>query len=137
MGSINPVLVLNSAIEKRGEALAKMYAGSITLGVGQFCTNPGLLIGLNGEKLDSFINKLSTALKDIAPSSMLTKGIADAYSNGLKESLAQKGVKFESAAEEEVSGSKANPTIASTSGENFISNPKLTSRSFWSLFINY
>ena len=62
MGSINPVVMLPNALKNRSESLAKTYASSITLGTGQFCTNPGLIIGIKGNDLTNFI---STLAKDI------------------------------------------------------------------------
>jgi len=56
MGSINPVVLLPKAIQNRGVALAKTYAGSITLGSGQFCTNPGLILGIKSDSLTDFIS---------------------------------------------------------------------------------
>src|SRR5690606_19920256 len=65
MGSINPVVMLPKALKHRGEALAKTYAGSITLGTGQFCTNPGLLLGIKGQALTQFIQNLSDEIVKI------------------------------------------------------------------------
>ncbi len=85
MGSINPVILLNDALEKRCESIAQAYTGSINLGVGQFCTNPGLLIGIEGNGLSNFIKYLADAINKLEPASMLTKGIAQAYLSNLKE----------------------------------------------------
>jgi len=52
MGSINPVIITPNAISKRGEALATTYAGSITMGTGQFCTNPGLILTIAGNETE-------------------------------------------------------------------------------------
>ena len=57
MGSVNPVVLLPGALKERGESLARQYAGSVTLGTGQFCTNPGLLIGVKGQELENFIKR--------------------------------------------------------------------------------
>ena len=63
MGSINPVFLLPEKLNAAAADIAKNYAGSITLGVGQFCTNPGLIIGIKGEGLDKFITALSDEIK--------------------------------------------------------------------------
>lgn len=125
MGSINPVLLLNNALEKRSGSIAKTYAGSINLGVGQFCTNPGLLIGVEGEGLNNFIKHLAEAINKLEPASMLTKGIAQAYSNNLKNALEQKDVTLEASVDKNINDTQSKPSIASTSGENFLNNPKL------------
>ena len=79
MGSINPVVLLPNALTKQADALAKTYAKSITLGTGQFCTNPGLILGIKGDTLDRFITKLSEEILLIEPSCMLHPNIIGAY----------------------------------------------------------
>lgn len=84
MGSINPVFVLDSALEGGIEAFATGYAGSLALGVGQFCTNPGLLVGLVGEHFDEALARIA-ALVDASPAgTMLTEGIARNYERCLE-----------------------------------------------------
>ena len=81
MGSVNPVFLLpeklstGSGGKSSAADIAKMYAGSITLGVGQFCTNPGLIIGIESEGLQTFIHDLGKAIQQIAPGPMLHPGI--------------------------------------------------------------
>lgn len=124
MGSVNPVILLNNKLEKDFDQIGKMYAGSITLGVGQFCTNPGLLIGIKGEALNNFINSLADEIKNISPAVMLTNGIGENYISGLKEILEQKGVALESVSgNEDVIETK--PVVASVPAKEFILNPKL------------
>src|SRR5207245_1351205 len=65
MGSINPVFLLPEKLKQSAHEVAKMYAGSITMGVGQFCTNPGIIIGLESEGLQTFINALGEEIKKI------------------------------------------------------------------------
>jgi NADP-dependent aldehyde dehydrogenase len=74
MGSTNPVLLLPDALSLNAETIATQYAGSITLGVGQFCTNPGILIGVSSEGLEKFKDALANAIVKIAASKMLHKG---------------------------------------------------------------
>ena len=57
MGSVNPVFLLPGKLSASANEIATMYAGSITLGVGQFCTNPGLIIGIESEALKTFIHE--------------------------------------------------------------------------------
>ena len=84
MSSINPVYLLPGALAARAEALGKAFVGSLTLGAGQFCTNPGLVVALAGPGLDAFVASASSALADYAPSPMLTPGIHRAYEEGRK-----------------------------------------------------
>ena len=82
MSSVNPVYLLPGALAARAEALGKGFVGSLTLGAGQFCTNPGLVIGLAGPDLDRFVAAAAAALADYVPAPMLTPGIHQAYEHG-------------------------------------------------------
>ncbi len=79
MSSINPVLLLPDALATKAEQLGRDFVASLTLGVGQFCTNPGLIVALEDPALDRFIASAGTALRDITPSAMLTPGIHQAF----------------------------------------------------------
>jgi NADP-dependent aldehyde dehydrogenase len=92
MGSLNPVFVLPGALEERGEAIAEGLLGSVTLGVGQFCTNPGLVLGVEGEPLTRFVNKTSELFVGAAPETMLNAGICDAYNAGVQTLSSTEGV---------------------------------------------
>ncbi len=82
LGSVNPMFVLPAALSARGEAIAKGWAGSLTLGAGQFCTNPGIAVLIDGPEADSFVQAAKTAVGAIGPQTMLTDGIAEAYRAG-------------------------------------------------------
>ncbi|HMN45982.1 MAG TPA: aldehyde dehydrogenase (NADP(+)) [Povalibacter sp.] len=85
MSSINPVVLLPDALATRAEALGKEFVGSLTLGAGQFCTNPGLVLALEGPALDRFVASASAALQGSAPQVMLTSGIHSAYVKGVDQ----------------------------------------------------
>jgi NADP-dependent aldehyde dehydrogenase len=80
MGSVNPVILLEDIIATQKEAIATQYAGSITLGVGQFCTNPGILIGVQSKALNEFAHHLANVMKAYTPASMLHAGIQSSLS---------------------------------------------------------
>jgi alpha-ketoglutaric semialdehyde dehydrogenase len=82
MSSINPVVVLPGALEGDVAALAQAYVGSLTLGSGQFCTNPGLLFLPSGERGDAFLRVAGEAVAAASGQTMLTPGIAEAYRSG-------------------------------------------------------
>ena len=82
MSSINPVVLLPHALAARGAALGTAFVGSLTMGAGQFCTNPGLLLAIEGEGLNAFVEAARTALTDAPAATMLTQGIHAAYSRG-------------------------------------------------------
>lgn len=92
MSSINPVILLPHALKTRGAALGSAFVGSLTMGAGQFCTNPGLVLVLEGDGLDDFISAASKAASDAKPQTMLTKGIAEAYAKGVEALLTMAGV---------------------------------------------
>ena len=83
MSSINPVILLPAALAARAERIAEGFIASLTLGAGQFCTNPGVVLGLAGSDLDRFTGAVARALAGVAPATMLTPGIAAAYTEGL------------------------------------------------------
>ncbi|MCW8848543.1 MAG: aldehyde dehydrogenase (NADP(+)) [Melioribacteraceae bacterium] len=123
MGSTNPVFILPKKIILEAESIATGLAGSITMGVGQFCTNPGLVIAIESEGLEMFINSLSSKIKESAPGKMLNKGIEQNYNSKRNEMLKAKGIRLEGNAED-IDG-MGNPTVVSVSAEDFISNPDL------------
>lgn len=84
MSSVNPVILMPGALAARGEAIAAAFVASLTLGAGQFCTNPGLILALAGPDLDRFVEAAASAARAAPPQVMLTPGIRAAYADGLK-----------------------------------------------------
>jgi alpha-ketoglutaric semialdehyde dehydrogenase len=125
MSSINPVFLFPEKLKQSAAEVAKMYASSITLGVGQFCTNPGLIIGLESDELHNFINLLGKKIKEIAPGEMLHTGIFKNYVERRANALSQADVEMVAVSETEPQLNQAAPTIASASGEAFLNNPIL------------
>ncbi len=82
LGSVNPMFILPQALAARGKEIAAGWAGSLTMGAGQFCTNPGIAVVAKGAEGDAFVAAAADALKDVAPQTMLTDGIANAYRSG-------------------------------------------------------
>nr|WP_321232304.1 aldehyde dehydrogenase (NADP(+)) [uncultured Psychroserpens sp.] len=125
MGSINPVVILPDAIKNRGEALAKTYASSITLGTGQFCTNPGLLLGIESDALTHFIKTLSEDILKIEPSCMLHPNIVGAYESNKARALAQPDLVISVDYNSEVQANYAKQVITTVKGTTFLENPTL------------
>ena len=125
MGSINPVVILPSALENDSDAWATKYASSITMGAGQFCTNPGLVLGIKGEKLNGFINKLSEEILKLEPTCMLHPNIHAKYQEGKKELSGQNGVTVTANYEKDTNENTAQPSILKVSGADFLANTKL------------
>lgn len=85
MGSVNPVFALPEALKARGEEIAKGLIGSVTLGVGQFCTKPGLAFGVASPEWSSFCDAVAAQAQAVPPGVMLHAGIAEAFARGCRE----------------------------------------------------
>ncbi len=125
MGSVNPVVILPEALKNRGESIAKTYAGSITLGTGQFCTNPGLLLGIKGDSLSNFIQNISNEIVKIEPSCMLHPNIIGAYENNKQKALSQPELTVVADFEADVKTNYARQTVTTVAGHTFLNNPTL------------
>lgn len=82
LGSINPAVALPAALAARSAELAQGLAGSITLGCGQFCTSPGVIVVPTGDAGDAFVGQLVAALKAAPTHAMLTPGMRDGFESG-------------------------------------------------------
>jgi len=125
MGSTNPVLLLPEALKNGAEKIGKDYASSINLGVGQFCTNPGLLLGIEGEDLDRFTESIKEGIAQAKPFTMLHKGIKTNYDKLRNETIADGSVRLESESilEADHHKSEARPTVVSVLATHFLQNP--------------
>ena len=93
MSSINPVVVLPGAVGANAEALGAAFVASLTLGAGQFCTNPGLVLAIDSPELDRFVAAAAGALGGVGPATMLTASIAEAYVHGVAALDAHSGAR--------------------------------------------
>ena len=84
MSSINPVLLLPAALKARGSAIAPDFVAALTQGAGQFCTNPGLILAIDGPELDAFLTATAEVIAKAPAGQMLTPGICQAYAGGVK-----------------------------------------------------
>jgi len=124
MGSINPVIITEDALKNRGSQIAETYAGSITQGVGQFCTNPGLIITIAGDDSQAFVNDLAHNLSKVEEGCMLHPRIKAGYSSGEVAMAKVPEVTFVMS----TNSSKENhaaPTLAVVKGVDFIKNAQL------------
>ena len=92
MGSTNPVFILPGALKERKDAIAEDLAGSVTLGTGQFCTNPGLVFHEDSDDADSFKLSLTENMKNISAGVMLNEGIKNNYQSGVSKLSGIKGI---------------------------------------------
>lgn len=125
MGSINPVVILPDALRNRHQELAQTYAGSITLGTGQFCTNPGLILGLKSKELDVFIEYLGKEILAKEPAVMLHPNIVGAYNGNKSKALEQSEVAVVADYSDEVQTNFARQAIVTVEGKTFLKNPTL------------
>jgi len=131
LGSINPVLALPAALQARGDELAATLAGSIALGCGQFCTNPGVIVLIDGEGAraanDAFVHALRTALSTQTPHAMLTAGMRRAFEHGVSQ-WREAGAEF--LVSPTTGGQAPGPVLAQVAAAQFIDNPALREEVF-------
>ncbi|MEO6671497.1 MAG: aldehyde dehydrogenase (NADP(+)) [Ferruginibacter sp.] len=154
MSSVNPVFLLPEELNESAKEIAMMLAASISLGVGQFCTSPGTIIGINSEGLEIFIKTLSEEIKNIPAAAMLNSGIYKNYVERREKALMQKGVQkmtdplsgFATADRDITTADRDRtttdrdrttfrdllvaPSITSTTAKDFIANPQLQQEVF-------
>ena len=129
MSSINPVVLLPGALAIRGEAIGTAFAGAVTLGSGQFCTNPGLLLAIDGPDLDGFLAGTRAAFAGVAGGTMLTADIHNAYRQGVDALAANRRVA--SAAEGLPSDALVSqPHLFETSAAHFLADHSLSDEVF-------
>ncbi|MCL4068096.1 aldehyde dehydrogenase (NADP(+)) [Pseudomonas sp. GX19020] len=128
LGSVNPMFVLPEAAKARAEALGAGWAGSLTMGAGQFCTNPGIAVVVNGPDADRFIAATKEGLAKVGAQPMLTEGIAKAYRDGQHRFQTRNTVKpvHETVSE----GRVANPNLYETTGDQFLEDHALSEEVF-------
>ncbi|MFC3174003.1 aldehyde dehydrogenase (NADP(+)) [Novosphingobium bradum] len=129
MSSINPVLLLPGALAERAPEIARAFVASVTLGAGQFCTNPGLLVAVEGEGLDAFVEGAALAMASAEPQVMLTAGIARAYGEGV-DRLGAAGEVTLAGRGRAASGNQGQAALFSVSAKAFLANPALQEEVF-------
>lgn len=129
MSSVNPTFILPSAIKERGDAIVAGLHASVTGGVGQFCTKPGLVFLPSGESGDGFVDKFDRMIEDTAPAPLLTGGISAAYgvaSQKRKDEVT--GFTFNSRAD--LNGFEVNPSAFEVSAVEYLNTPELNEEIF-------
>ncbi len=126
MGSVNPIVILPQYLKDNAESLAKTIAASVTLGAGQFCTNPGLVFVTESDGLEEFLTAYQKEISKVPPTTMLTAGICNAFYKLKKEAQQQPNV-TELAVSKVPSSlhNQSEATILRVAGSDFIQNPRL------------
>jgi NADP-dependent aldehyde dehydrogenase len=131
MGSVNPVFILPGALSERAETIADGLKTSVLLGTGQFCTCPGLAIGIGSEHFSRFSNELKRLITSATPGPMLHAGILHAYEAGLARLAAIAGVEAaQSISPADESRMEARPSVFFTSPDTFTRHRALSEEVF-------
>jgi NADP-dependent aldehyde dehydrogenase len=130
MSSINPVVLLPEMLELKTADIATLFAGSITLGVGQFCTNPGLIFIIKSKVSDAFVESLITALSNIPAATMLNQTICSSYYSDRSKKMHTKGVKTLLSGEDQSKDFKGIASLLLVAAAEFIQQPSFQEEVF-------
>jgi NADP-dependent aldehyde dehydrogenase len=130
MGSVNPVFILPGALQERGEAIAEGLKGSVTLGNGQFCTKPGVVMAFEDPALDKFTQKLKGLMAQQPPGTMLHPGILKSYEEGVKSFGALSTVVTKSATAPDRTKTQAEAAVFETEAATFLKEARLREEVF-------
>jgi NADP-dependent aldehyde dehydrogenase len=127
MSSLNPVFILPGALRERGPQIAEALRGSVTIGVGQFCTKPGLVFGIGGASLQEFAKRFADAIAATPPATMLHAGICESYHHGLDTMEKVPGVVALGMSDTDPDKTKTHgePVVFATDAETFRAHPTL------------
>lgn len=123
LGSVNPMFILENTLADNGDKIAAGWSGSLTMGAGQFCTNPGVAVVLDGPEAKSFIEVAGAALEAVSSQTMLTDGIAKAFHDGRDRIAGTQGVQQVLTTTCDLRN--ATPYLFTTTGENWLNNETL------------
>jgi len=130
MGSVNPIFILPGQLKKDTAGIASACANSISQSAGQFCTNPGILIGIEDEALNTFEKLLGDQIQKTRAVKMLHPGIAKNFVQKRDKILAEEKVEVAAITEFKVNQDESIPTLAKVSARVFIENPLLHNEVF-------
>jgi NADP-dependent aldehyde dehydrogenase len=125
MGSVNPVFILPGAQNSNADELSNMVTSSVTLGVGQFCTNPGILVTMSGKKVSPFEQLLAQKIEACSAGAMLSPGIRKNYEAALNNLKNQPDVELLSQGKNNGVNTPGVPHVLRTNVKSFLSNPEL------------
>ena len=133
LGSINPVFLLPDAVAVRALDIAEGWVSSLTLGAGQFCTNPGVVIVIGGVDADGFIAAAKHHLEQVDPQPMLTDAIAHAYRSAARK--LQGAANVSAVVANECDGRTAKSHLFATTGDAWLADESLSEEAFGPLGI--
>ena len=129
MGSVNPVFLLPSAVAERWEAIAQGLAQSITLGVGQFCTNPGVVLGVRGADFDRLVHALAERVRGTPAGAMLYERLGKSFADGVQRARAL-GATIVASAPLDGGAGRAAPALLATDVAHFLAGDGLRQEVF-------
>ena len=130
MSSVNPVVLLEGAITSRADAIAMGLVGSCTLGVGQFCTQPGIVILERTAAAEAFVERFSQLFTEAAEGTMLTAGIHQAYTQGVAARTGRAGVTVLARGPSSGQPNRATPTLFAADAKAFVADAGLQEEIF-------
>jgi NADP-dependent aldehyde dehydrogenase len=130
MSSVNPVVLLEGAIASRADAIAMGLVGSCTLGVGQFCTQPGIVILERTAAARAFVERFSQLFAEAAEGTMLTAGIHQAYTQGVAARTGHAGVTVLARGPSSGQPNRATPTLFAVDAKAFVADAGLQEEIF-------
>jgi alpha-ketoglutaric semialdehyde dehydrogenase len=130
MGSINPVFVLRGALDQKAEEIATGLQASVTLGVGQFCTNPGLVFVETCDGAKAFSQKLQTLIAATPVGTMLTQDLCSSYRAGVEKFSQAAGVRSAANVATGAGKAEAGAAMFVTGAETFLANHDLMAEVF-------
>jgi alpha-ketoglutaric semialdehyde dehydrogenase len=132
MGSTNPVFILPGALQSKAEQIGESLAASVCLGVGQFCTNPGLLIAIEGEGYLQFHEAIQGAMQKVPPSVMLNESVHGRFVESVREIAAIAGLQQTCCGASATRGEQqtVTPVLNEVAADDFLLNEKLQEEVF-------
>ncbi len=132
MSSINPVFILPGALPGEGARIAEGLMASVTLGVGQFCTNPGIVVLEKNKASENFMGHFAELMKQCLPGCMLTGDIHAAYKKGVAEKMGHQDVKTIAYQEtdKKSGGYRSGIAVFHSDAKSFLKRPELSKEIF-------
>ncbi|HTF96844.1 MAG TPA: aldehyde dehydrogenase (NADP(+)) [Cellvibrio sp.] len=130
LSALNPVVLLPNAVAEKATELGRQFVASLTLGAGQFCTNPGVLLAIDSPALDQFIASVKSALQESAAQTMLSPGIYTAYEHSTNSIANNSHVEIIAKGLEVESPNACQPLLYATNAQAFIADISLHEEMF-------
>lgn len=130
LGSVNPVLLLPNALDARGQEIAEGWAQSLTMGAGQFCTNPGVVLAVKSPALEAFCDTAAQALGGADEQTMLNPGIAQSYQAAIKERTASGKLRLIAGGDAAASNCAAKPAVFRANAHDWLESDDIQSEVF-------